>query len=292
MTDLESLKKIVWQRINNLVNNPKPKNWIFSKQNDSDLYLLDKEDWHWLHGYHCPANFIPGFWPHRGEKLSWFPSDDEKRFNENQDWMEQNGWTKESVYYNTNKQGFRDFSIETDVTSETGGAIYLGCSCTFGTGVNLEQTFSWLAHQQYLSHMRYLNFGMPGAGLDTYYRVLKSYFDIVKPELVVVSHPWAVSRSEKFDTQSSKWESLNVRSTSIDPAEYFCNEASVLRFHKNLDAIQWMCHKAGCKFILFDVLSTDNQNKFVDYARDMEHPGPKQHTIWSNKLLELMHETL
>ena len=53
-----------------------------------------------------------------------------------------------------------------------------------------------------------MNFGNPGCGIETYYRMLKAYIGIVKPELVVVTYPWSSSRAEMFDPKIGDWNDL------------------------------------------------------------------------------------
>ena len=227
------------------------KSWIYSVDDYHDLYKLENDNWTELHRSRCPSNLIP-IEPHYTEcERKWISGDHEHRYEENIDWIVKNNWHEQDIKYIFNKQGFRDFNTNSDITKETGGVLYLGCSIVFGVGLNLDQSFSWLAHNQLFPDKRYLNFGLMGCGVDTFYRIFKSYYDVVKPDIVVVSWPWAHLRTEVFDIETDRWDTINLNRiepnkkistehTDIKYLNLFVPEVSVLRYCKNLEAIQWI----------------------------------------------------
>ncbi len=107
------------------------------------------------------------------ESLNWYPRDDEETFNKNwdnqktRDILIQCGWTKTSIKYNSNRQGFR---MNVDLNEVVPGIcdFYLGCSMTFGIGVNLEDT--WQIKMSNRLGILGLNFGIPGGSIESGYR--------------------------------------------------------------------------------------------------------------------------
>lgn len=223
-----------------------------------------------------------------GGTVHWYPSDTKERyeghlkFNRNVRMLEANGWINKQIDYHLGIQGFRHDGTQPDITKERGGVIWLGDSNTFGTGIEIERSWPWICHHtnEITKGLRYLNFGCPGFGIETYYRILKSYINEIKPDYVIMSTPWITTRAEVYDIHGN-WGVL----TPNDDASYaehqhtFSDQASMIRWVKNLDAIKWLCHLHNVKLLCPE----DSTSEFVkdfrhmgisgDWARDLMHPG-------------------
>ena len=215
------------------------------------------------------------------------------------------------IKYLIGKQGFRHDGSCIDITAEEGGAIYIGDSHTMAVGMPLEESWTYKAHYncELTKDMRYVNMGMPGYGIDSYYRILKRWIKQVNPDLVVMSYPWHSTRTEQWDLKKNCWQIQSInklgrkRLEGSDEAtvEYFHTAAAYMRWYKGLDAIKWLCHEVGAKFYAVEEDHNDVDddlqsisNKFVhqihpdDFARDLVHYGRKTHDNNAEALAEAL----
>ena len=237
-------------------------------------------------------------------ELKWYPRDTEMLYDENmkddrkRKLLEKNGWNKDSITYKLNKQGFRhDGSVNNFHTVKPGGIAYVGDSNIFGIGNRLEDTFTHLAHPK---HLPYINLGCPGAGIDSYYRVVKKWVPVIKPTLLLVFHTWVQTRTEFGDSNGSRF--VVTRNFEDDKFHNFDPMDVHIRWHKNIDAIKWICAKAGTKVWVMeeppnDELYPEFFERYPDmkkdvYSRDLVHAGPEWHKDISKPLEEIIHGNL
>ena len=133
-------------------------------------------------------------------------------------------------------------------------------------------------------------------------KLLKFYINDVKPDYVIMSTPWITTRAEVYDIHGN-WGVL----TPNDDASYaehqhtFSDQASMIRWVKNLDAIKWLCHDVGAKLYAIeeDMNDVDDDlqlinNKYVhqvhenDFARDLVHYGRETHNHNAEVLTEAL----
>lgn len=218
-----------------------------------------------------------------------------------------NGWIDEDnnilpLEYHINKQGFRHDGTQTDYLTETGGVIYLGDSTTFGTSTHLEENFTYLAHHKCSAtkDLRYINMGCHGHGIDAYYRLLKFYVDIIKPNYVVITYPWFGTRAETWNMKDNNWENQSINKVGRRITEegekglenligtYFHSAASYMRWYKNVDAIKYLCLVRGIglyiaeehiedKWVMNKSMSYSHQVDNRDWGRDLTHSGRLTH---------------
>ena len=217
---------------------------------------------------------------------------------------------KQNTYY-LNAQGFRhDGSLENMLT-ETGGAVYLGDSHVMGVGVDIENSWTHIAHHNCKAtrDMRYINMGMPGKGIESQYRYLKRYIEEIKPDIVVSSYPWPFTRAEVWDYMQDEWGSITINKlgrTKLRGEErvpdvrwHLHTAASYNRYYKCIDAIKWLCHEVGAKFYSIEEETDDKVHNQLsmnyvhrindkDWGRDMVHSGHMTHKHNSEVLSEIM----
>ena len=224
--------------------------------------------------------------------------------------LKNNGWLVNDqmveISYHINKQGFRHDGTQPDYLTEQGGVIYIGDSHTMGVGVPIEQSWTYIAHNQceYTKGLRYLNMGCPGFGIDSFYRLLKYYIEILKPNLVVMSYPWQSTRTELFDPDTNAWESVTINKESRSKLKgednnlkLFHTGSCYARWYKSLDAIKWLCYTYGSELYAIeedmseiDASLQNISNKFIhqvdddDWARDLVHYGRRTHLHNGNVL--------
>tara|TARA_B100002019_G_C21256531_1_gene594174 strand:- start:494 stop:1537 length:1044 start_codon:yes stop_codon:yes gene_type:complete len=341
----EELRKALWESVESWQNSDRQKKWAgdtgLTRKNEYngntaqaiDLHpIIDEphdENWTFNYGSQFPQNIIQNNFQWRNKTISWLPPDSESRFAKNLAdpimGPKIEHWKDKEIKYSFNNNGFRkqDNGQMEDFFSDQGGIMYLGCSITFGVGVNLEQTWSWHLHNRKWPEKRYLNFGCPGQGLETYYRILKGYIGAVKPEMVIVTYPWASSRAEMFDPKLGDWVNLfmsvqkghlmiNMRNQQTDMSKddmdwftrmsLFSKEPSVLRYTKHKEAISWLCHTNGAKLIwmthnnmasaMTATRKKINTAHFTDFARDGMHQGPHSHEALSYEIEDKVDECL
>ena len=265
------------------------------------------------------------------ESTKWLSPDSHHKYlmhladPEKRELLDKNGWIDNNFEYNINKDGFRhDGGSDTSsFLSNQGGVLYLGCSITFGIGVPLEDTWSWKLHQRMFPDKRYMNMGLPGQGVESYYRILKSYIGISKPEIIIGTYPWASGRSEVFDPNQSGWVQqfmnmavghlkITLNDEYLPPDTFtrmslYAPETSILRYMKHHDAIRWTCQENDATLLWLNIqemasLVTLTRNtefcdsgRFVpewDFGRDLMHHGSKGHDAMSYKIQEELEKCL
>ena len=163
------------------------------------------------------------------------------------------------VSYAFNNYGFRSDSW----LDNEKGAIFLGCSDTYGVGNYLEDLW---AHRV-ANHLgvKMFNMGIPGGGVDQAYRVLKSHISTINADYVFLLTP-EITRRELFKDGYPLLINVNALDTHL--AEDFKNEKKLLDelrsvYHKlylqhhnsfintsmAIDAIKYLCEKYNKKFI-------------------------------------------
>ena len=224
------------------------------------------------------------------ESLNWYPRDDEETFNKNwdnqktRDILIQCGWTKTSIKYNSNRQGFR---MNVDLNEVVPGIcdFYLGCSMTFGIGVNLEDT--WQIKMSNRLGILGLNFGIPGGSIESQYRVLRCWAPILKPRRVYTLGTY-LGRRELLEDNVP----LNIGSPARgwknfaeDPrSELYWKSEIQISHIRAYDAIRSVCRDYSIE--LYSI--ADNKRQIFSElngkreGRDLIHPGRIWHSEISN----------
>jgi hypothetical protein len=201
--------------------------------------------------------------------------------------------------YTYNELGFRGDSIK----KEGFKVMSLGCSITEGVGVNDEET--WPA--QFCSHIKNgvnFNFGTGGKSNDFICRCLITYYDLIKPDLVLIRYTFP-HRREMY-TEDGKVESYmptkvllkNLNPTLIQKSmDILQNDnADFINWYKNHMLIKLFLESKKCNWIWdgrnlktnytefnrFSMLDTFN----MDLASDKMHPGPLTHKYYGRVLYD------
>jgi hypothetical protein len=179
--------------------------------------------------------------PQRAKKYNWLNSDGELN------------WPK----YRVNKYGYR-----TSLEYKNGTSIALGCSYTFGLGVHEEQTWPYLLSKKINKDI--INLGICGGSMDSSYRALKSYTEKYTPEYVFFSIPSALRQHIQYRRDDNRVGTLKIMPGSEEWEEdeqrkmlnsimlknfYSLDENIFVNFHKNLEAIRYLCNSKNIKLI-------------------------------------------
>ena len=188
----------------------------------------------------------------------------------------------------------------------------IGCSFTEGVGVNDNETWS----AQVCSHIENsvnLNFGVSGRSNDYISRCLLSYYDLVKPDLVLIMYTSPQRREVYTKNNGVKpfmppcWGYLK----EIEEGRNICNHLIELQ-NDNTDFMNWYKNHLLIKLFLeskkcnwvwngsfgiredyqeFNRFDGDYMNEpFMDLGEDDSHPGPKHNKEYVTKLFNYINQ--
>ena len=204
--------------------------------------------------------------------------------------------------YTYNELGFRGDSI----SKEGFKVMSIGCSFTEGVGVNDKETWPHL-FSRLISNGVNFNFGTSGRSNDYVSRCLISYFDTIKPDLVLIMYPHmsrrefytenggiepympAVAWSYMLETDDGKNVQKNLFEIQNDNEDY-------INWYKNHLLIKYFLEHKKCNWLwngsfLYHDYTEFNRfdgdySLFTDRGTDGGHPGPKTNLVYAQKLHE------
>ena len=202
--------------------------------------------------------------------------------------------------YTYNELGFRSDSIY----KEGFKILSLGCSLTEGVGV--DDTETWPAQLcKYIPNSVNLNFGTGGRSNDYITRCLISYFDLIKPDLVLVLYTYKHRRElytnldrvesyvpgkswgylkETFEGQRIQYFTDRLQNDNEDTINWYKNHLLISNFLENKKVpFVWngsllrVGYKDTNQFMY-------EYSPFVDIGKDNAHPGPIHNKLYSTAL--------
>ena len=203
--------------------------------------------------------------------------------------------------YTYNELGFRG-----DSTKKKGFKVMsLGCSHTEGVGVNYNNTWP----TQFINLIPNgvnMNFGTGGRSNDFITRCLLTYYDVIKPDLVLVMYS-SPSRREIYTKDGGvepfipthPWgfmsETEDGKQTQNYLTELQNNNEDFINWYKNHQLIKLFLESKNCNLIWngsFGIPSEyEEPNRFdgeyqifIDKGVEGGHAGPKQNKSYANKL--------
>jgi hypothetical protein len=209
--------------------------------------------------------------------------------------------------YTYNELGFRGDSVR------KGGfkVMSLGCSNTEGVGVNDHETWPFQFTNLIPNGVNF-NFGTGGRSNDFIVRCLLTYYDIIKPDLILIMYTSPLRREiytkdggiEPFMPTTS-WGYLKETDDGIKTQEHLTylqnDNEDFINWYKNHLLIKYFLESKKCNWIWNgrEIPSLDctefNRFKFDgDYGRyldlgvDNGHPGPKHNKTYAYKLYDFI----
>lgn len=203
--------------------------------------------------------------------------------------------------YTYNELGFRGDSIY----KEGFKIMSIGCSVTEGVGVNNDQTWP---HKlcELIPNCVNLNFACGGRGNDYISRCLLSYYDLIKPDLVLIMY--TESHRREFYTKDGgiepfhfkKWGYFDETKDGLEEHSALVTlsnkEANFQNWYKNHLLIKYFLETKKCNWLWNGWFATNDYSDelrfdgdfhpFIDYGVDGAHPGPKTHEEYSKKLFD------
>ena len=227
---------------------------------------------------------------HKNKLLDWFPTDTEELFTENlhtrRQELEENGWLGRKIEYQFDDLGFRKQlknNFEKDI-------LFLGCSYTFGVGINYEDSFTNIVADTL--GMNNVNWAIPGSSNDTAFRLCKEYLQEKTPAMVILISP-SPYRLELFAEHDGESQSHNIISLQRQgepplggnfecPMEFFDERFSLLNREKNTLAMEMLCSKNKIKFLHLNA----EDMMIEDLGRDLAHPGVRSNRAFADMILK------
>lgn len=229
------------------------------------------------------------------QTLEWMPTDTQERFNDlmnyepHREYFREKGWDKPgAITYKINQFGFRCNEFEVGAKS----VVALGCSYTFGTGLPVETTWSYLVAKSL--DLECYNLAWGGTGADTCFMLARYWLPVLRPSLVIMAAP-PVDRIDIVRGSGDPPVQTIMGNTAIDEfsndpylKHWFANDTNAeLNNIKNKLAVQALCHNLGIPCLTYNAHEYFARSREeVEYARDRMHAGPKGHTMFAERILD------
>jgi lysophospholipase L1-like esterase len=209
--------------------------------------------------------------------------------------------------YTYNNLGFRG-----DSTHKKGFKVMsLGCSNTEGVGVNNTETWP---HQftNLIPNGVNMNFGTGGRSNDFITRCLLTYYDLIKPDLVLIMYtspqrreiytkdggvePFIPTTSWGYMEETEDGEKIQNYLTELQN-----NNEDFINWYKNHQLIRLFLESKKCNWLWNGNFGIPNDykefNRFdgeygrhIDKGTDGGHPGPKHNNAYAQKLYDFITE--
>lgn len=209
------------------------------------------------------------------------------------------GWLDRNFTYSFNECGFRS---ETFVDEPS--VVFLGASDTLGTGMPLEETWTYIVAKE-LGLRRY-NLGQGGGSGSTCFRLASYWLPKLNPKTVIYMSPlntrYELVTSHTGETiyhqlspsmlygLSPFWNNFKDKDLMKELTRYYNQWAETelnltLLEAKNKLAISKLADDINAKFVLADSQS-DWDDAMCDFARDLIHGGVQTNKNIANIILE------
>lgn len=192
-------------------------------------------------------------------KTKWYPGDTLETFERNisdstmKSLMQKIGWCDNEgnpteIEYNLNKYGWRckDFDKVTDKS-----IVFLGCSNTFGVGLNETDTFASVVSKKF--NKESINLGCPGKGLDILSLYVSLFFeqefDISKISAVVIFLP-PTGRVLSFNKHHNQLVINQLQNDPLYPTNFY-------KDIKNIQPLEYLNDEIMGKTHDLDIKDTD-----------------------------------
>lgn len=222
------------------------------------------------------------------------------------------GWLNEDGSIKWPEYDLNQYGMRTSFSYDEGHPIALGCSDTFGLG-NHEKDI-WTTKLSNKLNKKIINLGVCGSGIDTVYRILKSYLENYRPESVFLLIPSPNRFEILYRSMEDGLKHMNIlpKNDWLNEEEkriwesfsetLFIEENMYLNFHKNLDAIRYLCMSQNIP--LYEELNPGMYNQdnileklpidmnFKNYpSLDLQHLGPEYQDLITNIFIKKINES-
>ncbi len=163
-----------------------------------------------------------------------------------------------SIDYKTNSLGYR--CPEFNVPDGKKNVVILGCSHTFGVGLDNNEHWVYFLSQHNTERLRYWNLGQPGASADKVVRILYGAEKILFPNVIIVCWPFW-SRRERLDTYPESLMSYDEQLKNEN------ENTDRNNFLKNVFLVEKFAEQNQCK--IFHCFAQDSYHKHLEDAKGL-----------------------
>lgn len=193
------------------------------------------------------------------------------------------GFIDKTIEYKINSMGFRCEEFESYHS-----IIFLGCSCTFGLGLHLYDTWPYLVSKNL--NLRSINLSISGGSNDSAFRVFNQYYQQLAPKIVVILSPNIFRKEVIISNYSKNYLVNNNYKNNTLWNEWLSSDSNgILNRKKNILAIEYFCLKFGIKFLQYEVEDLIGSTK--DLARDLLHPGKITNKLFAERVINDIERT-
>jgi hypothetical protein len=209
--------------------------------------------------------------------------------------------------YTYNELGFRGDSLK----KEGFKVMSLGCSHTEGVGVNYNDTWP-TQFTNLIPNGVNMNFGTGGRSNDFIVRCLLTYYDVIKPDLVLVMYSSPLRREiytkdgniEPFIPTHS-WGYMDETEYGKQIQSYLTelqnDNEDLINWYKNHQLVKLFLESKNCNWIWNGAFGIPSEFKepnrfdgqyqiFIDKGVEGGHAGPKQNKSYANKLHDFINK--
>jgi len=119
--------------------------------------------------------------------------------------------------------------------------VILGCSHTYGVGLEPNETWAHIVSQHNTKQLRYWNLGQPGISPEGCVRILYSCEKVINPNIIIVCWP-DISRRERLTNEVA----LNLLGKD-ESLKYEDNETDMNNFLKSVFFLEKYAEKNSCE---------------------------------------------
>lgn len=166
-----------------------------------------------------------------------------------------------------------DFRNTYDIKLNPDSIIAVGCSCTYGTGVEAHE--AWPAQLESLIGLPVYNFGVPGGSLDSCFRVLNTFLPIIKSKTIVMNKP-SINRREIINSHTDEFY-VQIGHWSENYTEYLDEYEIKLNESRQTYAMMGIAAAYESRILTVDTRDT-GYPEAKDTGTDEKHPGPRWHS--------------
>jgi hypothetical protein len=245
------------------------------------------------------------YWTHDNFEVCSYANNQKHRMNKQL--TKSGGDESGECVYTYNSLGFRG-----DIPNKKGFKIMsIGDSCTEGIGVNDNETWPHF-FSKLIENSIDLNFGTAGASNDCISRTLITYYDLIKPDLVLIMysepirkeiytkfdgiHPFSASGKWGYMTETDEGKEIQIHKTIVqnenqDFIDWYKNHL-LIKYFLQSKKCNWLWNgwfNIPTEYIEFNRFDGE-YGHFVDKGVDYCHPGFEHHKSYSLKLYNYIYK--
>lgn len=168
--------------------------------------------------------------------------------------------------------GWNHLRIDHPLEYNRESILALGCSCTWGVGVERDET--WSSVLQAKMRMPVYNLGFPGGSADSVFRLLSNHLPIIQSRIVCIQSP----SDFRFEVNHNPIGGWNVE--DLGYGDLLSEKEVAINKKKNYYAIIEMCRRYDTEIRFFRSSNWEDNPRHLEgdpAGTDGIHPGVRWH---------------